>query len=71
LVNGTGISLSGTNAAQLAEPGWYLVSYYLQGDPIGGNETLRFSLSLNDSQIPGVENVAPAITASLSVIRLS
>jgi hypothetical protein len=62
LVNGTGISLSGTNAAQLAEPGWYLVSYYLQGDPQGGNEVLRFSLSLNDAQVPGtlIANVTGA-----------
>jgi hypothetical protein len=96
----------------------YLVSYYLQGDPQSGNETLRFSLSLNDAQVPGtliagvtetpgfgvdatepglsntvivqvttpnallqlvngplalahVENVSPATTASLTVIRLS
>jgi hypothetical protein len=52
-VTGTGISLSGSDAVLLAEPGVYLVSYYVQGDAQAGNETIRAALTLNGAQVPG------------------
>jgi hypothetical protein len=52
-IDGSGITLSGTDTVLLAEPGRYLVSYYLQGDPQAGNETLGCLLSLDGAPVPG------------------
>jgi hypothetical protein len=67
-VVGSGITYSTTDTAVLlAQPGLYLVSYFLQGDAQGGDETatssretrqggdetVHASLSLNGAEVPG------------------
>ena len=70
---GTGISLSGTDAILLAEPGVYLVSYQVQADANGGDETVRTALTLNGAQVAGtlIANVTSAGTTDPSEPSLS
>ncbi|MBG9491868.1 BclA C-terminal domain-containing protein, partial [Bacillus thuringiensis] len=50
---GSGISLTSATTVTLSTPGIYLVSYYFQGDPTAGNETISVRLTLNGTQVAG------------------
>ena len=50
---GQGILLINATDVLIENTGVYLVSYYFQGDPISGIETLACSLRLNGVTIPG------------------
>ncbi|BCD00351.1 hypothetical protein BC30048_3253 [Bacillus cereus] len=50
---GSGISLTSATTVTLSTPGIYLVSYYFQGSPTGGNETISVRLILNGTQVVG------------------
>ena len=63
-ITGSGISLTGTTDILLENPGIYLVSYYIQGDPVGGIETVACSLKLNNVTVPG--SIVQSVTSYLS-----
>ena len=61
---GSGISLISAADILLDNIGVYLVSYYIQGDPIGGIETIACSLKLNNVTVPG--SIVQSVTTTLS-----
>jgi hypothetical protein len=50
---GSGVSLTNSTTVTLSTPGIYLISYYFQGDPTAGNETISVRLTLNGTQVAG------------------
>ena len=52
-VFGSDVSLTNATTVTLSTPGIYLVSYYFQGDPTAGNETISVRLTLNGTQVAG------------------
>ena len=52
-IAGEGLSLLNETDIFIENPGMYLISYYFQGDPIDGIETVACSLRLNNITIPG------------------
>ena len=50
---GSDVSLTNATTVTLSTPGIYLVSYYFQGDPTAGNETISVRLTLNGTQVAG------------------
>ena len=72
---GVGLSLVSATDVLIENPGVYFVSYYFQGDPISGIETLACSLRLNSITVPGsiiqsvtspeASIVEPSVTSSL------
>ena len=50
---GSDVSLTNATTVTLSTPGIYLVSYYFQGDPTAGNETISVRLTLNGIQVAG------------------
>jgi hypothetical protein len=63
-IAGSGISLISATDILLDDIGVYLVSYYIQGDPIGDIETIACSLRLNSVIVPG--SVVQSVTTTLS-----
>ena len=59
-ITGSGISLQNATDVRIEYPGVYLISYYFQGDPIDGIETLSCGLRLNSIVVPGsvIQSVA-------------
>ena len=57
---GPGILLIPPASILIQEPGYYLVSYYFQGNPVGDIEAIACSLQLNGTLIPGtiVQSIA-------------
>ena len=59
-IAGEGLSLVNATDVMVENPGIYLISYYFQGDPVDGIETLACSLRLNNIPVSGsiVQSVA-------------
>ena len=76
-IAGEGLSLVNATDILIENPGIYLMSYYFQGDPVDGIETLSCSLRLNNIVVPGsvIQSVAspeanivePSVSNSLIV----
>ena len=63
---GDGISLLGATDVLIENPGVYLISYYFQGDPVSGTETLACSIRLNGITVPG--SIIQSVTSPESSI---
>ena len=65
-IAGGGISLLGATDVLIENPGIYFMSYYFQGDPVSGIETLACSLRLNGVTVPG--SIIQSVTSPESSI---
>ena len=65
-IAGDGISLLNPTDILVEAPGLYLVSYYFQGDPIDGIETVACGLRLNNILVPG--SIIQSVTSPESSI---
>ena len=52
-IEGLGLYLLNATDVRIDNPGVYLVSYYFQGDPVDGIETLSCCLRVNGNTVPG------------------
>jgi len=63
---GSGLSLINATDVRIESPGVYLVSYFFQGDPVDGIETVACSLRLNGLTVSG--SIVQSVTSPESNI---